>query len=268
VLAAGAIETTGLLLRGGFGGALPRLGRGVTCHPAHVVVAEHPRAITNAVGHPTAYRVDRTTEDGYVLEPCFSSPLVTARNLTGFGPEHAQVLAAYPRLQMLRVTARDRAADGNRVVLDRDGEAIVRYRLAPSVRDALVAGQRAAARVAFGAGAVRVHVPAADPPRLDRHDMDALDRRISAALELPGRVSLSATQPLGGAAMSRGPRDGVTDAHGRVHGAPWLRIADGSLCPDSPGVHPVLTIMALAERVADAVRDDLPALAGAAPAVA
>ncbi|MCU0624288.1 MAG: GMC oxidoreductase, partial [Gemmatimonadaceae bacterium] len=268
VLAAGTLHTSGLLLRAGLGRALRMLGRGVTCHPTHVIVAEHPRAITNDVGHPTAYRVDRTSDEGYLLEPCFSSPLVTARNLTGFGPEHAQVLAAYPRLQMLRVTARDRARAANRVALDRDGRPVLRYALSTPVRDALVRGQRAAARIAFGAGAVRVHVPAADPPRLERRDISGLAQRIALAHELPGRVSLSATQPLGGAAMSADARTGVTDARGRVHGAPWLRVADGSLCPDSPGVHPALLIMALAERVAETVAEELPALGATAPAVA
>lgn len=266
VVAAGTLHTTGLLLRSGLGRALPRLGRGVTCHPSHLIVAEHPRAITNDVGHPTSYQLDHVAEGGYLLEPCFSSPLVTARNLTGFGDAHAQVLAAYPRLQMLRATARDRAEGSNHVALDRDGQPVLHYRVSAAVRDALVAAQRTAARVAFGAGAVRVHVPAADPPRLDRGDIGVLATRIDAALELPGRVSLSSTQPLGGAAMGRGAQDSVTDAWGRVHGAPWLRVADGALCPDSPGIHPTLAIMALAERVAEGVRADLPALVGGAAA--
>jgi choline dehydrogenase-like flavoprotein len=55
----------------------------------------------------------------------------------------------------------------------------------------------------------------------------------------------------------------VTDAWGRVHGVPWLRVADASLFPDSLEINPYLTIMALADRVTEKLRDEAPALLGA-----
>src|SRR5207244_345488 len=44
---------------------------------------------------------------------------------------------------------------------------------------------------------------------------------------------------------------------------PWLRVADASLFPDSLEINPYVTIMALADRVAEAIRADAPALLGA-----
>ncbi|MGD8361848.1 MAG: GMC oxidoreductase, partial [Gemmatimonadota bacterium] len=44
---------------------------------------------------------------------------------------------------------------------------------------------------------------------------------------------------------------------GRVHGIPWLRVADASLFPDSLEINPYLTIMALADRVAEGVLEDV-----------
>jgi choline dehydrogenase-like flavoprotein len=64
--------------------------------------------------------------------------------------------------------------------------------------------------------------------------------------------------------MGQGAEDSVTDAWGRVHGTPWLRVADASLFPDSLEINPYLTIMALAGRVADAVRADTRDLLAAA----
>lgn len=61
--------------------------------------------------------------------------------------------------------------------------------------------------------------------------------------------------------MGRSAEDSVTDAWGRIHGVPWLRVADSSLFPDSIEINPYLTIMALADRVADALLDDLGASA-------
>ena len=43
--------------------------------------------------------------------------------------------------------------------------------------------------------------------------------------------------------------DSVTDSWGRVHGIPWLRVADASLFPDSLEINPYLTVMGLADRV-------------------
>ncbi len=56
--------------------------------------------------------------------------------------------------------------------------------------------------------------------------------------------------------MGSGPEDSVTDAWGRVHGVPWLRVADSSLFPDSVEINPYLTIMAIADRVAEGVLED------------
>ena len=47
VCAGGSVGTSALLLRSGLARAVPRLGEGFTCHPAHILVAEHSRAITN-----------------------------------------------------------------------------------------------------------------------------------------------------------------------------------------------------------------------------
>lgn len=58
--------------------------------------------------------------------------------------------------------------------------------------------------------------------------------------------------------------DSVTDAWGRVHGVPWLRVADASLFPDSVEINPYLTIMGLADRTAEGIRTDAGALLGAA----
>jgi len=56
--------------------------------------------------------------------------------------------------------------------------------------------------------------------------------------------------------MGRGPADSVTDAYGRVHGIPGLFVADASLFPHSLEINPYLTIMALADRVAETIRKD------------
>lgn len=257
VVAGGSVGSSALLLRSGLASAVPRVGHGFTCHPAFILVGEHEKEITNDVGHPKSFYLDRADEEGFVLETCMYFPFVTAKNLTGFGPEHEGFLKAYPRLQMILVLACDKAVRGNRITVDGAGNPRVHYAFTEDVRERMVRATRAAARIFFGAGALRVHAPPADPPLLERKEAGALDRRIRAEHFQPGRLSVSAAHLMGGCGMGRSAADSVTDAQGGVHGVPWLRVADSSLFPDSIEINPYLTIMALADRVSDALLDDL-----------
>ncbi len=256
VLAGGVMGTVPLLLQSRLRGLPQRTGAGFTCHPAHILVAEHAHPITNDVGHPKSFFVDRAEAEGFVLETCMYFPFTTAKNLTGFGPAHSALMCAYPRLQMILVLACDRAADGNRVA-SAGGRPVVHYRFAPDTIRAMVRATRASARIFFGAGALRVHAPSASPTLIDARDAGRVDELIDERHFLPGRVSVSAAHLMGGCAMGRTGKDSVTDAWGRVHGLPWLRVADASLFPDSLEINPYLTIMALADRVAEGVRGDL-----------
>jgi cholesterol oxidase len=65
-----------------------------------------------------------------------------------------------------------------------------------------------------------------------------------------GKRQIATVHPLGGAAIGRGPAEGVVDHRGEVFGHPGLYVADGSLYPRAPGLPPSMTIAALAERQA------------------
>jgi choline dehydrogenase-like flavoprotein len=255
VLAAGSVGTPALLLRSGFGARLPRLGEGFTCHPAHILVAEHSRTITNDVGHPKSFFVDRAVEEGFVLETCMYFPFTTAKNLSGFGAPHSRLMRAYRRLQMILVLACDHATPGNRVEVDSRGKPVVAYRFTPAVIESMVKATRAASRIFFAAGAVAVHAPSADPPLIARSEAGKIDTLVDAKHFKLGKTSVSAAHLMGGCGMGRTAQDSVTDAWGRVHGVPWLSVADASLFPDSLEINPYLTIMALADRAAEKVRE-------------
>jgi len=260
VAAGGSIGSTALLWRSKLGRALPRLGHGFTCHPAQIIAGQHGRAISNTAGFPKSYCVDRAREEGFLLETCMYFPFVTAKNLVGFGSGHARILQDFARLQMILVLACDRAVPDNHIVVNSAGRPKVHYRFTPELKQAAVAGARAAARVLFAAGAERIHVPFADPPLLEKSSAAEVDNLVALRHFKEGKVVLSAAHPMGGCGMGRSSADSVTDAWGIVHGLPWLRIADSSLFPDSLEVNPYLTVMALADRVSDGIRRDAGAL--------
>jgi hypothetical protein len=252
-VAAGVVNTPALLLRSRLPASLPKLGRGFTCHPALILVAEHAGPITNFVGHPKSYYLDRAEDEGYVLETCMYFPFVTAKSLSGFGPEHARFMQAFPRLQMILVLACDHVDPHNRVSVAKDGRPVVHYRFTPEVVRSLVEGTKTSARIFFAAGATRAHVPMAEPTTVEASQPERLENLSF----IPGKVTVSAAHLMGGCGMGRSAADSVTDAFGRVHGVPWLYVADASLFPDSVEINPYLTIMALADRVAERVREDV-----------
>ncbi len=257
VVAGGAVGSPALLLRSGLNAALPALGRYFTCQPAHILVGEHDRPLANAVGHPKSYLWDeRIEQDRAFLEVCMYPPFITAKNMSGFGPEHESFMTAFDRLQMILVLACDEALPHHRVAINRRGEPQVQYRLTPATIEALVRGTRAAAKIFFAAGARSVHAPSARPMRLMHSDAGRIDELVTTRHFKPGTISVSAAHLMGGCRMGLNARDSVTDGHGRVHGQPWLYIADASLFRSALETNPYLTIMALADSVAEAVLEE------------
>ena len=261
VVAGGAIGSPALLLRSPVSAGLPALGRYFTCHPALILVAQHDRPITNYHGHPKSFYCDHFAEsDGFLLETCMYFPFTTAKSLTGFGAEHQRMMSAMDRLQMILVLAIDPPEPENRVMVDADGRPVVRYRFTDGVRRSLVQAMRVSARVFFAAGAARVHAPAARRFFIEAADAARVDELIPFDGLMLGKVTISSAHPMGGCRMGTAPADSVTDAWGRVHGLPWLFVADASLFPRCAEINPYVTIMALADRVAERVRRAWPEL--------
>jgi choline dehydrogenase-like flavoprotein len=255
VVCGGAVNSSALLLRSGFGSALPNLGRYLTLHPALILVGEHPHPISNFHGHPKSFYCDHFWEsERFLLETCMYFPFTTSKNLIGFGAEHSELMRAFPRLQMILVLAIDPALPANRVVLDRDGEPVVDYTMGPEVLDSLHRSMVASARIFFAAGAARVHAPAGATFFIDRRDADRVEELIPRSRVVPGKISVASAHLMGGCRMGRSAADSVTDGWGRVHGARGLYVADSALFPRASEINPYVTVMALADRAAEHIR--------------
>ncbi len=256
VVCGGAVNSSALLLRSGYGDRLPALGRYLTLHPALILVGEHPHEISNFRGHPKSFYCDEFREsERFILETCMYFPFTTAKNLIGFGAEHSELMRAFPRLQMILVLAMDPALASNRVLLDGDGEAVIDYTMGPTVLDSLHRSMVTSARIFFAAGAQRVHAPAGVSFFIDRKDAGRVEEMIPRANVVPGKISVTSAHLMGGCRMGRDASDSVADGWGRVHGARALYVADSGLFPQSSEVNPYVTVMALADRVAEHIRD-------------
>ena len=164
--------------------------------------------------------------------------VIARRRLPGFD--------AVPRAAplRLRVDAEQSPSADNRVLLSRERDALgiprleLRFRVAPEDLESIAQTLALATAELQRLGAAEhVALPDAD-------DLGAL-------------IAADGTHQMGVTRMADGPREGVVDAHGRVHGAANLFVASGAAFPTTGAVAPTLTIVALALRAVDTVRDTL-----------
>lgn len=258
VVSGGVMNSPALLMRSFGRDFLPSIGRYFTCHPALILVGEHPHPIMNAHGHPKSYYCDEFMRNqNFLLETCMYFPFTLAKNLQGYGQDVDDLMNHYAHLQMILVLAKDRAEAHNRVTIDGKGNPVVHYKFSESTQNSFVDAIRASARIFFTAGVRRVHAPSTDRFFLYPADANRLDDLIHRRHFKLGKISISAAHLMGGCRMGHDPKTSVTDIWGRVHGKKDLYVADASLFPAASEVNPYLTIMALSDRVAEAVRKEL-----------
>jgi choline dehydrogenase-like flavoprotein len=115
----------------------------------------------------------------------------------------------------------------------------------PFVRDD--AELQAAKATAAGEGLLQIHDPRFSA-WLDKA------RRLGKIL---GNPPCSSAHQMGTCRMSTSEDDGVVDAFGKVWATDGLYVADSSVFPSASGVNPMITVMAIADRIARAVDRDL-----------
>lgn len=260
VLAAGMPGSPGILLRSGFGDRLPALGRYITLHPALTVSGLYPEPIKNYRGFPKTYFTpDFSRSHGYYVETAFYYPFVTTKHLGLWGRDLVETMKQYQNMMTVIILNHDRAREENCVRLGPEGRPELDYTLSEASKRALCHAQVTATRIFFAAGCHTAIMPCADRRvfRAGEVPDNALEDFIGMRNFREITVPIASAHPQGGCRMGLDPRSSVTSPEGRVHGTDWLYVADGSLFPESSHVNPYLTIMALADRVADSLRAEL-----------
>jgi choline dehydrogenase-like flavoprotein len=254
VSAAGTLRTPGLLARSGI--AAPLLGQRLFLHPVSGCVATYDQPVEawsgpmqSAYSNAFNYRVGNY---GPKLEVAPTHPGVAALALPWeSAAAHERTMSDVRYGASLIAVTRDRDPGA----LSLDDEATIDYRVSPFDAENLLAGLVGLADVAFAGGATRVTTWHNRPIVLERAAWngparaDFIDRvmRIGAA---PCRQIFFSAHQMGTAAMGGERARSVVDPAGCVWGYDNLLVADGSIFPQSSGVNPMLTIMAMARRVA------------------
>lgn len=265
VVAGGAINSPGLLLRSAAPDPHGLLGRRTFLHPVVLSMAVFDEPIEGWQGAPQTIYSDHFLEVapidgamGYKLEAPPLHPLIASTTLTGFGAEQARAMRSFRNTHALLALLRDgfhARSPGGRVQLTRDGRAVLDYPLNDFVFDGARRALLSMAEIQFAAGAREV-TPAHQLAQPYRSWADA--RAAIAALPMkPYLTRVVSAHVMGGCGMAGTAELGVVRPDGRHWQIANLSVHDGSLFPTSIGANPQLSIYGLTAKLATQLAHEL-----------
>lgn len=275
VLAGGAINNPGLLLRSNAPDPHGLVGRRTFLHPTIASAAVFEQRVDGFAGAPQSVYSDHFLHGaaidgplGYKLEVPPQHPVLMSTTLQGIGQFHAGIMRQFPHVHTMLALLRDgfhADSAGGSVALNDQDLPVLDYPLTPAVWDGVRRSLLTMAEIQFAAGAKTV---------LPVHELaqpyTSWEQAKAAIAALPMQDHLMrvvSAHVMGGCGMAADPARGVTDGNGRYHGVANLSVHDGSLFPTSIGANPQLSIYGitarLASRLAERLGKTAPALAAA-----
>jgi choline dehydrogenase-like flavoprotein len=243
VVAAGALNSSELLLRSKLGGLL--VGNYVGFNVGSPITADFAEELYSYDGLQISHYLEPPPERGFMLETWFNPVVSQALAMPGWFEDHYRNMHRYDHMTSTGVLVG--TGRHSRVSLALTGGLDIDYKPTEEELGKLIEGLKLAGRIYLAAGAQRVM-----PTTLRYHEfrsepeLEQLDQLVKDNSD----ISLGTGHPQGGNAMSRDPQKGVVDPSFRVHGFENLYVCDASVFPSSIGVNPQLTVMALADYAA------------------
>jgi choline dehydrogenase-like flavoprotein len=256
VVACGALESPALLLRSGIGG--PAVGDHLRLHPCIAVFGVYGADQRAWWGAPHAALCDEFADTGegfgFLIESTQYAPGITGSAVPWTsGRAHKQLMADVSRGASLIALTRDRGH--GRVGVDANGDAVPTYDVTDELDAAnLRLGMEKIARMHDAAGARQIVSLAAGLPVWHAgQDLDAFVARIQRIPLRAGGQRLFSAHQMGTCRMGTDPKTSVAGPWGELHDVAGVWIGDGSAFPTASGTNPMISIMALAHRTAEAI---------------
>ena len=256
ILAGGAINNPGLMLRSKLPDPHGTLGKRTFLHPAPVSAAIMDEMVEAYSGAPQTIYSDHFLDTmphngrmGFKLEAPPIHPILAAITLQGFGIDHSMWMTRLPHMHVAIALMRDGfhpQSVGGQVAIRNDGSALLDYNISSYVWDGMRHALLVMAEVQFAAGA-KIVMPLHEDARPYRNWADA--RRAITSLPMQTlRTRVASAHVMGGCTMGADARSAVTRADGRHHQLENLWVFDGSVFPTSIGANPQLSIYAMVAR--------------------
>lgn len=267
VVACGGIETPALLLRSGVKDK--NVGNYLRLDPTVAVGGIFEKPILPWKGPPQTVAVWKFidldgTYHGFWVEAAPAHPGLFALSIPWVnGRQHKDFMKDYySRSSASIILLRERS--WGRVSTDKDGFAVVTYDLTRPDRETLLRGMEETAKILAAAGATGVwtthnaQVFAGDgKSRINSNDLDAFATALRGEGVAYNRMMLYSAHLMGSCRMSADPRKGPTAPNGELHTVKNLYVGDACVFPTTPGVNPMITIMAMSRRTAESIKTGL-----------
>jgi GMC oxidoreductase len=259
ILCAGTLGSATILLRSGLDD--PDIGRGVIAHPAVPVIGRFDERIDAFRGTPATVHVDDfALTHGFMLEAMSAGPQYAAIMIPGTGRQIFEGVRHYGNLAGFGAMLIDEPSRENRVVVNGDGSADIRYELSARDRVRLAFAVEEAARIMFLAGAREVYVPSYEL-RGDGSDVpgegfvltdSSQVRGIRERLKFVPNCSIVTSAHLQASnKMGTKPNGSVVRPDHQVWGVSALYVCDSSTFPSSIGANPMQSIYVFSKLFAD-----------------
>jgi choline dehydrogenase-like flavoprotein len=249
VVAAGTVHTPLLLAANRMGHGSGQLGRNLSLHPATAAWGMFDDVIDMARGVPQSYCIDEFAAEGIMLEGIAGPPDYLAMSAPQIGAAHRELMLGHRHVGQCGLMVSDHSRGRVRGAL---GAPLIRYDMCDRDVGVVHTGLVRLAELLLAAGARSLVLPLAGAADLRPEDLP----RLRAMTPRTRDLKLMAFHPLGTARAHADPACGVVDGDLRLHGMDNVYVADGSVVPSALGVNPMITIMALATRLAFHLRSE------------
>lgn len=252
VLAGGAINNPGLLLRSDAPDPHDRIGKRTTIHPVNANLSLMDEKVNPFYGAPQSIYSDQFQWDtdgdmGFKLEVPPIHPVMGAQILGFHGHKLAEKMAKLAHFQTTIALMRDgfhEESQGGTIELDQGGRPVLDYPLTDHIWQGLRKAHHVMAEVQFAAGAKQVM-----PLHHDGQMYSNLKETKAAIDALPQKLHrqrIMTAHLMGGCSMGEDVRQSVVNSDAKFHHADNLYVIDGSLFPTSIGANPQLSIYGMA----------------------
>jgi choline dehydrogenase-like flavoprotein len=258
IAAAGSLQTPALLLRSGL--TNPAIGRYLRLHPATGVWGVL-REDAEPFGGPLQALYSEqfaNLQDGYGFRfewvPIHPGTLSLSMPWTS-GKQHKDLMRNYRHIVPLGILLRDH--ESGQVSIDKRGESVIEYRLAPYDRAHMRKGIEAATEVLEAIGVEEIMAPS---PQMISYRPGASGSRVEFLRQVdatgyrPNYFGLITYHQMGSCRMGQDPQTSVVNEHNEAHEVRGLFVTDASAFPSATGVNPMLTVMSIAHRAAQYIK--------------
>ncbi|KAI0140486.1 long-chain fatty alcohol dehydrogenase [Xylariaceae sp. FL1272] len=263
ILAAGTLNTPLILQRSGIKN--PNIGKNLFLHPVANVAATWSEDVQpwkgdilssvvtefeNLDGHGHGVKIEST-----VMQPCITMILFPWEN----GAAYKAAALQYRNITCHISICRNKEP-GSVSIEPNDGSPVINYSPSKFDHAHIIKGAVAIAQLCYMSGARGIFpaVPGVSPFHCstatadrtiqDEEFVEWLRTLETSALD-PLRTTYDSAHQMGSSRMGINPDTSVVDKIGKVWGYDGLYVADASVFPSASGVNPMITVMAIADRI-------------------